>query len=256
MPDEQRSGATRDRTDNANGTLAVYVWRGDGTGGGEQRFDVPRQESQTVLDVVTWIQQQADASLTYRFACRVGMCGSCAMMVNDEPRWTCRTHVERVARNGELHIAPLRNLPVIKDLVTDMDPFFDKWVKAEAIHHPSAGRGDEFAAVTPDDPERIEASAGIECINCAICYAACDTVAGNPDYLGPAALQRAWTLYNDSRDDGGDAILDAVSRSGGCHSCHSMGSCSHYCPNDLDPMGAIAGLKRATAKRFFGGGRG
>ena len=168
-------GATRDGTDNANGTLAVYVWRGDGTGGGEQRFDVPRQESQTVLDVVTWIQQQADASLTYRFACRVGMCGSCAMMVNDEPRWTCRTHVERVARNGELHIAPLRNLPVIKDLVTDMDPFFDKWVKAEAIHHPSAGRDDEFAAVTPDDPERIEASAGIECINCAICYAACDT---------------------------------------------------------------------------------
>ncbi len=231
MPDEQRSGATRNRTDNANETLAVYVWRGDENGGGEQRFDVPRQESQTVLDVVTWIQQQADASLTYRFACRVGMCGSCAMMVNDEPRW-------------------------IKDLVTDMDPFFDKWVKAEAIHHPSAGRDDEFAAVTPDDPARIEASAGIECINCAICYAACDTVAGNPDYLGPAALQRAWTLYNDSRDDGGDAILDAVSRSGGCHSCHSMGSCSHYCPNDLDPMGAIAGLKRATAKRFFGGGRG
>ena len=145
---------------------------------------------------------------------------------------------------------------MIKDLVTDMDPCFDKWGKAEAIHHPSAGRDDEFAAVTPDDPERIEASAGIECINCAICYAACDTVAGNPDYLGPAALQRAWTLYNDTRDDGGDAILDAVSRSGGCHSCHSMGSCSHYCPNDLDPMGAIAGLKRATAKRFFGGGRG
>ncbi|MEC7237193.1 MAG: 4Fe-4S dicluster domain-containing protein, partial [Pseudomonadota bacterium] len=146
--------------------------------------------------------------------------------------------------------------PVIKDLVTDMDPFFDKWVKAEAVHHPSAGRDDGFAAVTPDDPQRIEASAGIECINCAICYAACDTVAGNPDYLGPAALQRAWTLYNDSRDGSGDAILDAVSQSGGCHSCHSMGSCSHYCPNDLDPMGAIAGLKLATTKRFFGRGKG
>ena len=92
-------------------------------------------------------------------------------MVNEEPRWTCQ-HVERVAHNGKLHIAPLRNLPVIKDLVTDMDPFFDKWVKAEAIHHPSAGRDDEFATVTPEDPERIEASAGIECINCAICYAA------------------------------------------------------------------------------------
>lgn len=150
MPDEQRLAATQGGSNEANGTLAVYVWRGDENGGTEQRFDVPRQESQTVLDVVTWIQQQADASLTYRFACRVGMCGSCAMMVNDEPRWTCRTHVGRVARNGELHIAPLRNLPVIKDLVTDMDPFFDKWVKAEAIHHPSAGRSDAFAAVTPD----------------------------------------------------------------------------------------------------------
>ena len=70
--------------------------------------------------------------------------------------------------------------------------------ESEATHHGSADRHDDFAAVLPDDPQRIEASAGIECINCAVCYAACDTVAGNPDYLGPAALQRAWTLYNDS----------------------------------------------------------
>ena len=264
MPDEQKmtdtaAPATGDqpegRASGQAGSLAVSVWRGDASGGSYQRYDVPQQPSQTVLDVVTWIQQQDDPTLTYRFACRVGMCGSCAMMVNDEPRWTCRTHVDRVARNGELRIAPLRNLPVIKDLVTDMDPFFDKWVKAEAIHHPSADRHEGFAAVTPDDPQRIEASAGIEGINCAICYAACDTVAGNPDYLGPAALQRAWTLFNDSRDDAGDAILDAVSQSGGCHNCHSMGSCSHYCPNDLDPMGAIAGLKLATTKRFFGRGK-
>ena len=245
---------TDDRTD--TDSIEVSVWRGDASGGIWETFTVPRQPSQTVLDIVTWIQQEADPSLTYRFACRVGMCGSCAMMVNDAPRWTCRTHVERVVTDGAITIAPLRNLPVIKDLAADMDPFFDKWVKAEATHHPSAGRHDDFAAVLPDDEQRVEASAGIECINCAVCYAACDTVAGNPDYLGPAALQRAWTLFNDARDDAGDAILDAVSAQGGCHSCHSMGSCTHYCPNDLDPMGAIAGLKRATAKRFFGRGRG
>ena len=111
-----------------------------------------------------------------------------------------------------------------------------------------------LASRNPNMTSRVEASEGIECINCAVCYAACDTVAGNEDYLGPAALQRAWTLYNDAKDADRGAILDAVSGTGGCHNCHSQGSCSHYCPNELNPMKAIAGLKRATARSFFGGG--
>lgn len=235
--------------------LQVTVQRGEAGETRMQRFDVPARENQTVLDVVSWIQQEADPTLSYRFACRVGMCGSCAMMVNGVPRWTCRTHVSRVANDGRLDIAPLRNLPVIKDLATDMDPFFDKWVAAEARHHPTRGRFEEFDPITPDSPERAEANLGIECINCGICYAACDTVAGNPDYLGPAALQRAWTLLNDSRDSGRTGILAAVSGKGGCHNCHSMGSCAQYCPNELNPMRAIAGLKRETVKAALRGKR-
>ena len=92
-----------------------------------------------------------------------------------------------------------------------------------------------------------------QCINCSVCYAACDTVTVNEDYLGPAALQRAWTLLNDAKDEGRRDILDAVSDKGGCHNCHSIGSCTTYCPNDLDPLSAIAGLKRETAKFFFKG---
>ncbi|MCI5111216.1 MAG: 2Fe-2S iron-sulfur cluster-binding protein [Marivita sp.] len=218
-----------------------------------QTFEVPAYDNQTVLDVVSWIQQNADPTLTYRFACRVGMCGSCAMMVNGVPRWTCRTHVSKVLDGNAIEVGPLRNLPVIKDLAADMDPFFDKWVAAEGRHHPTRTREEEIAPVNPQAEERQAANAGIECINCSVCYSACDTVAGNPDYLGPAALQRAWTLYNDAKDADRDAILDAVSGKGGCHSCHSMGSCTAYCPNELDPLSAIAGLKRATAKRFFGG---
>ncbi|WP_439124656.1 succinate dehydrogenase/fumarate reductase iron-sulfur subunit [Marivita sp.] len=221
-----------------------------------QTFEVPAYESQTVLDVVSWIQQNSDPTLTYRFACRVGMCGSCAMMVNGVPRWTCRTHVSKVLKGNALEVGPLRNLPVIKDLAADMDPFFDKWVSAEGKHHPTRTRDDAIESIDPVAQERQEANAGIECINCSVCYSACDTVAGNPDYLGPAALQRAWTLYNDAKDADRDAILDAVSGKGGCHSCHSMGSCTTYCPNELDPLSAIAGLKRATAKRFFGGRKG
>lgn len=231
--------------------MEVSVWRGSGSGGNFETFAVPAQENQTVLDVVTWIQQAADPSLSYRYACRVGMCGSCAMMVNGRPRWTCRTHVKRVLCDNRIEIAPLRNLPVIKDLATDMDPFFDKWVKAGGAHRPSRSRNMPIQEVKPDTPDRVQADKGIECINCAVCYAACDTVANNPDYLGPAALQRAWTLYNDDKIADKQAVLDAVSGSGGCHNCHTQGSCTNFCPNELDPLGAIAGLKRATVKSFF-----
>ena len=220
-----------------------------------QTFEVPAYDNQTVLDVVSWIQQNADPTLTYRFACRVGMCGSCAMMVNGVPRWTCRTHVSKVTGGDELKIGPLANMPVIKDLACDMTEFFEKWQKAQSRFIPTKTRKDPMEPIKPDTPGRVAANAGIECINCGVCYAACDTVAGNPDYLGPAALQRAWTLLNDAKDEGRVAILDAVSGSGGCHNCHSMGSCTLYCPNELDPMSAIAGLKRETAKNFFKRGR-
>lgn len=94
---------------------------------------MPRLDNQTVLDIVTYVQRSLDPGLGYRFACRVGMCGSCAMTVNGTPRWTCRTHVSRVAGDGSLEIAPLRNLPVVKDLSVDMRGFFEKMAKAGLI---------------------------------------------------------------------------------------------------------------------------
>ena len=99
--------------------LSVSLWRG-GKDGRYETYSVPRRESQTVLDVVTFVQRHIDPTLSYRFACRVGVCGSCAMTVNGKPRWTCRTHVSKVAGSGRLEIGPLENLPVIKDLATDM----------------------------------------------------------------------------------------------------------------------------------------
>ncbi len=129
-----------------------------------------------------------------------------------------------------------------------MDSFFDKWIRAEGAHHPTRTRYDDIAAVQETSAQRIEANKAIECINCAVCYAACDVVASNPDYLGPAALNRAWSLVNDVKDGGRTAILEAVSQSGGCHNCHSHQSCMTYCPNELNPTASIAGLKRETTK--------
>ncbi len=226
--------------------LKVSVWRG-AADGHYQSYAVPRQPSQTVLDVVTYIQRKLDPTLSYRFACRVGMCGSCGMTVNGRPRWTCRTHVDKVATDGSIEIAPLRNMPVVKDLACDMTEFFDKMNRAEGKFHPTKTRHDDFDVVLPDDPKRKQAAIGIECIGCAVCYAACDIVEWNKDYLGPAALNRAWTLVNDVRDGGNAARLRAVAGDAGCHACHSQQGCVEHCPKYLNPTRSIAGLKRATA---------
>jgi fumarate reductase iron-sulfur subunit len=227
-------------------TLAVSVWRG-GADGRFQTFTVPRLDAQTVLDVVTHIQRRLDPTLAYRFACRVGMCGSCAMTVNGQPRWTCRTHVANVEKNGKLTIAPLAHLPIVRDLVTDMREFFDKWARARGQFQPTKTRRDDVARVAPSSAARRAIDAAIECIGCGVCYAACDVVAWNPDYLGPAALNRAWTLVKDVRDGAGRERLAAVAGDAGCHACHTHESCSERCPTHLAPTASIAGLKRATA---------
>jgi fumarate reductase iron-sulfur subunit len=232
--------------------LKVSVWKG-GAEGSFQEFDVPRHPSQTVLDVVTYIQRTLDPTLAYRFACRVGMCGSCAMTVNGVPRWTCRTHVDKVARNDKVEIGPLRNLPLIRDLVTDMREFFDKWARANGQFKGNRTRHDDFEAVKPNSVDRAQADAGIECIGCGVCYSACDVVSWNPEYLGPAALNRAWTLVKDQRDAANLERLRAVAGDAGCHSCHTHMSCTERCPKHLSPTASIAGLKREVLKSFIRG---
>ncbi|MGH8687995.1 MAG: succinate dehydrogenase/fumarate reductase iron-sulfur subunit [Burkholderiales bacterium] len=216
--------------------------------GAFREYEVPRRESQTVLDVVTHIQRSIDATLAYRYACRVGMCGSCAMTVNGVPRWTCRTHVDKVASDGQLSVAPLRNLPVIRDLVADMSGFFDKWAAARGRFEGTRSRRDDLERVAPGSPERLRADAAIECIGCAVCYAACDVVAANPHYLGPAALNRAWTLVSDVRDASQAERLRAVAGDAGSLACHTHLSCTERCPKGISPTAGIAGLKRAVAR--------
>ena len=223
--------------------MHVRVWRGQESGH-FQEFEVPRLESQTVLDVVTHIQRRLDPTLSYRFACRVGMCGSCAMAVNGKARWTCRTHVATVAEGDRLEIGPLHNLPVVKDLVTDMALFFDKWARAKGEFRGERKRTDDFARVKPDSRERMLVDEAIECIGCGVCYSSCDVVTWNPDYLGPAALNRAWTLANDVRDVARRERLAAVAGDAGCHACHTQMSCTERCPKFLSPTKSIAGLKR------------
>ncbi|MBF8177937.1 succinate dehydrogenase/fumarate reductase iron-sulfur subunit [Herminiimonas contaminans] len=233
-------------------SLKVKVWRGK-QDGAFVSYEVPRRESQTVLDVVTYIQRHLDSTLSYRFSCRVGMCGSCAMTVNGVARWTCRTHVSKVVSNGELEIAPLSNLPVVKDLATDMSEFFDKWARGKGQFKGARTRHEDFASVDPASKARQAASAGIECIGCGVCYASCDVVTWRPAFLGPAALNRAWTLANDVRDTNQHERLQAVAGDAGCHACHTQGSCTQRCPKQIAPTAGISGLKLLAARAALRG---
>jgi len=230
--------------------LKVSVWKG-GAEGAFQEFEVPRLPSQTVLDVVTYIQRALDPTLAYRYACRVGMCGSCAMTVNGVPRWTCRTHVDKVVRDESLSIAPLRNLPVIRDLVTDMSEFFDKWARAKGQFHGRRTRDDDFDQVKPSSSERLQADAGIECIGCGVCYSACDVVSWNPDYLGPAALNRAFTLQRDHRDAAHAARWAVLLGDDALPRCHGQGNCTDVCPMGLAPTGSIIRLRQMAVRRLL-----
>ena len=147
----------------------------------------------------------------------------------------------------------MKNLPVIRDLVTDMREFFDKWARAKGEFRGKSTKREDFARISPESENRKQVDAGIECIGCGVCYAACDVVAWNPDYLGPAALNRAWTLVKDERDVSTIERLRAVAGDAGCHACHTHMSCTERCPKNISPTAAIAGLKRAVAKAALQG---
>ncbi len=234
----------------SSSSLVVDIWRGT-SAGSFNTYRVPRAKLQTVLDLVTYVQRELDSELSYRFACRVGMCGTCAMTVNGVPRWTCRTQASVFANEPKIVIAPLRNFPVIKDLVVDMQPFFKKWHDGGGAFSPSRPNSATFAEVKPDDKERIKVDEAIQCINCGICHATCDIVTWKPEYLGPAALNRAWSLVNDRRSEQTAGIMAALASDGGCLSCHTTRSCSRHCPKQLDPSASIAGLKSKAMRAAF-----
>ncbi len=236
----------------ASKQVTVQIWRG-GSDGEYRDYQVPLLTSQTVLDLLTDLQRHVDTTLSYRFACRVGMCGSCAVRINDRAGWACRTLVTSVVAGGRLTLAPLANLPIIKDLVCDMQPFIRTWQDARGIFEPGPEPASSFAPIPPNAPRRQRVDAAIECINCGCCHSACDVVAAMPSYLGPAALNRAWTLTNDDRDQGDQQRLRAIAVDGGCHNCHSNHQCSARCPMELNPAASIAGLKKSVAAAVLKG---
>lgn len=203
-----------------------------------QEFELALPPQSTVLDLLFEIQLRIDETLSFRYSCRNWMCGSCGMLIDGRERLACRTRLIDLEADT-IRIAPLRNLPVVKDLIVDLAPFFEKWNRV-GVAVPEAS-GHAKPAFKPIQRAIDEHS---DCITCGLCYSACDVISHFKAFLGPAALNRAYTLQLDEGDASRGKRSSLITASDGVFGCHSMGQCTQVCPKGLDPLTAIATLKR------------
>lgn len=235
-------------------TLRVFRWaRGEAERWQTYRVEVGAET--TVLDALVGIQRGQDATLAFRYACRVGMCGSCAMVVDGRERWACRTRLCDLP-GGEVTVRPLYHFPLLRDLVVDMAPFNAKLRAVDAAFRP-APAAEPYAEISGESAERREIDEAIECIGCGMCVSACTLVAHNERFPGPAALNRAFTLQRDRRDDGSEARWTVLLSDDALARCHGQGNCTDVCPQGLAPTTSIIRLRRTATGRLFGrAGRG
>jgi fumarate reductase iron-sulfur subunit len=215
-----------------------------------EEYEVPYRKNWMVLDALNHVKEQIDGTLSYRWACRMGVCGSCGMMVNGEPALTCATYVEDVLP-GPVRIEPLRGFPVIRDLVNDITDFMDKLQRVKPWLRPEGARAPDEGAYTQTPEQVAEYRQYSMCINCMLCYAACPIYELEPHFIGPAAIALAQRYNLDSRDAGGDERMDVLSQEDGVWACTFVGECSVVCPKGVDPAGAIQRYKVAATADWF-----
>ncbi|MGH8947071.1 MAG: succinate dehydrogenase/fumarate reductase iron-sulfur subunit [Acidimicrobiia bacterium] len=215
----------------------------------EPRFDsyeVSYRDNWVVLDALNHIKETQDPTLSYRWSCRMGICGSCGMMVNGEPKLTCEVFV-RDYDTETIKIEPLTHFPVVRDLVINMDDFMEKlpMVSPWLIRQEEADLEDGEYRQTPAEVARYKRFS--MCINCMLCYSACPVYGLDSSFTGPAVLALAERYNLDSRDEGHAARAGVVTAHEGIWECTYVGACTEVCPKDVDPAGAIQMLKLSSA---------
>ncbi len=210
-----------------------------------QKYSIPVKEGMTVLDALVDAQRRLDPTLAFRYACRVGMCGSCGMVINGRERWACRTVLHTLGR-GPVTVRPLYHFPLIRDLVVDMAPFRERMAAAGAAFVPGDGTA-AFAPVGRDSRERRRIDGAIECIGCGMCVSACTMVAHDPRFPGPAAFNRIFTLQEDSRDAAHGERTARLFSEDALVRCHTQANCTAVCPMEISPTDSILALRRRAA---------
>ena len=216
--------------------------------------EVPCPKDWVVLDGLNHIKDHLDGTLSYRWSCRMGICGSCGMTVNGEPKLTCATFLADYAP-GPIRVEPLRNFPVIRDLIVDIGDFMRKLVRVTPwlVRDVDTPVAEGEYRQTPEQLDEYKPFS--MCINCMLCYAACPIYGLDPKFIGPAAIALAQRYNLDSRDEGASQRMAVLSEHDGIWGCTFVGECTKVCPKHVDPAGAIQRYKLTAAvesmKAFF-----
>jgi succinate dehydrogenase / fumarate reductase iron-sulfur subunit len=217
-----------------------------------QEFKLDIKPGTTVLDALHAIKNTQDNSLAMRFSCRMGVCGSCAMLINGKPGLACNTQVLHVAKT-RLCLGPLPNFEIIKDLVPDLKVLFNKHTDLE----PFIKRNDTEEMMNPtgeffQSPEELVNYLQFAyCIKCGACMAACPTLATDKGYMGPMPLTQAHRYNTDTRDSGFNERKQKCGSKDGAFKCHYAGECSNVCPKGVDPARAVQLLKKSLVLDYL-----
>lgn len=213
-------------------------------------------DGMTVLEALHEIKAEQAPTLAWRSSCRMGVCGSCGMFINDLPMLACQTQVLHLD-SDVVTVAPLPNYDNVKDLVPNLEPLIEKHaaIKPFIIHANSREIEEPTGEFIQTPAQRDEYSQFTFCIKCGLCLAACPTVATNPEFLGPQALAQAYRYTVDSRDCGLKERLSAIDAFHGPFRCHMAGACSQACPKGVDPALGIQLLKRTLVLDGIGFGK-
>ena len=252
LKDRQKAKKAQGKKEAPQEKITIRVQRAEKDDNGglktwEESFEVPYDDSTTVLQALEWIKGQKDGTLTFRRSCRASICGSCGMFINNRSRLACKTKVVDLVvgspeRNRqpatEIVIGPQKNQPIAKDLVIELDSFFNK-VKGIT---PYVQKGEETAKeVNKNSFEQVNLVSN--CIMCGLCYSDCTAMVENPNFLGPAALAKAFRFVSDPREGKRTERLRMLSEENGVWDCTRCGMCLDACPKGVDPMEAIVKLR-------------
>ncbi len=207
-------------------------------------------ENLTVLEGLFHIQEKFDGSLSFRYCCRASVCGSCAMYINGAYRLACQTNVKHLDTDL-ITVEPMPHLPLVKDMVVDMDEFFAKYEYVMPWLIRQSPAPEKEIIQSPKERKKIDMP--VDCILCGSCYSACPSTWGEENYLGPAALLKAHRFEVDTRDEGGKERIARWNSERGVYRCHTIMNCVEACPKELNPTEGIQWLKRAAVRRkLFG----
>ena len=216
-----------------------------------QTYAVPFTDDMSVLQGLQYIKDHLDGTLSFRWSCRMAICGSCGMMIDGKPALSCKSFLrERWPR--AILVEPLRNLPIQRDLIVDAGEFVAKLEKVKPYIIPGTPRRLDEGEYLQTPQQRDVYEQYSSCINCMLCYAACPQYALNPNFMGPAVLALMHRYNVDSRDGGRETRMEEVGHTDdGYWGCTAVGYCSEVCPKAVDPANAINQNKMASALDWF-----